>query len=343
MKLPHQKPPAKGIWRCLLACLILFPLPSAAAQKVVATMSSTKAGGSASAGHLMWLPSDVDEKVPPVEETACSVGLIIGSQVHAQGVIKSTSSLVIPFELVSGFLVVVDGQIGNLDGLKFILDTGSTHSLIDRKVADRLRLQRRPGDVMNFNGYTAVEWADISGLRVGPLSTETLRVMVAKLAEFSEFAGADGIIGLDVLSRSRKFTIDYDRRTVSIQMADDGTPARSTSPYFVVPLVVQGLRMDLIVDTGLQVIVLYKNRLHKRLPRVKTEGKLTNVTMGRSRGTQATLSGVRIGGGEVVISVILIDGPDEDALPGVDGVLGTAFLSAKRIEFDFHARILRWQ
>jgi hypothetical protein len=38
-----------------------------------------------------------------------------------------------------------------------------------------------------------------------------------------------------------------------------------------------------------------------------------------------------------------IDGPEKDVLPGVDGVLGTAFLSAKRIKFDFDARILRWQ
>jgi predicted aspartyl protease len=272
------------------------------------------------------------------------VGLMLGSQVHAQGVIKSIPSLVIPFELVSGFLVVVDGQIGNLDGLKFILDTGTTYSVIDRKVADRLRLQRRPGDVVNFKGHIAEEWADISGLRVGPLSTETLRVVVAKLAEISEFAGAaDGIIGLDVLSRSKKFTIDYDRRTVSIQMADYGTPARSTFGLFVVPLVVQGLRMDLIVDTGLQEIVLYKNRLRKRLPNVRTEGKSTNITMGRLRCTRAKLPGVRIVGGEVVINVILIDGPDDDVLPGVDGVLGTAFLSAKQIEFDFDARILRWQ
>jgi hypothetical protein len=52
---------------------------------------------------------------------------------------------------------------------------------------------------------------------------------------------------------------------------------------------------------------------------------------------------VRIVGGEVVINVMLIDGPDEGALPGVDGLLGIAFLSAKRIEFDFDARILRWQ
>jgi hypothetical protein len=35
-------------------------------------MSSKKAGGSPSASRPTWLPPDVDEKVPPVEETACS-------------------------------------------------------------------------------------------------------------------------------------------------------------------------------------------------------------------------------------------------------------------------------
>jgi hypothetical protein len=55
----------------------MLPLPSAAAQKVVATISSPKSGGPASAGHPTWLPPDVDEKVPAVEETACSVDEIV--------------------------------------------------------------------------------------------------------------------------------------------------------------------------------------------------------------------------------------------------------------------------
>src|SRR5215469_17248237 len=70
MKQPHPNPSAKGISRCLLACLILLPLAPAAAQKVAATISSTKPGGPASTGHPTWLPPDVDEKVPAVEETA---------------------------------------------------------------------------------------------------------------------------------------------------------------------------------------------------------------------------------------------------------------------------------
>jgi hypothetical protein len=39
---------------------------------------------------------------------------------------------------------------------------------------------------------------------------------------------------------------------------------------------------------------------------------------------------------------ILIDGPDDKTLPGVDGYLGPATLQAKRIEFDFDAKVLRW-
>jgi hypothetical protein len=46
----------------------------------------------------------------------------------------------VPFDLVSDFLVVVKGGIGNLDDLKFIVDTGATWSVIDRKVAERLLL-----------------------------------------------------------------------------------------------------------------------------------------------------------------------------------------------------------
>lgn len=266
------------------------------------------------------------------------------SCLQAQEFGKPSGSPTMPFELVGGFLVVVNGQIGNLDGLKFILDTGATHSLIDRKLADRLRLQRRSGHVISFDRHIDVEWADIPELRVGPLRGEALRIMVVKLAEYSEFAEhADGIIGLDLLNKSRKFSIDYDRRTVSFQLADDGTPDRSPSACFVVPVVVQGARLKLVVDTGLQGMLLYENRLRKRLPKMRIEGESSKAAMGRLRATQVTLPGVQIVGAHVATTVLLIDGPDEDSLPGVDGYLGPMALQAKRVEFDFDAGILRWQ
>ena len=271
-------------------------------------------------------------------------GFLLTPHVQAQDSSSPTESSTIPFDLVSSFLVVVDGQIGNLKGLRFILDTGATHSVLDRKVADRLGLQRHAGKVMNFDNYIPVEWSNIQDLRVGPMRVQALRVMVVKLAEYSKLAeNADGIIGLDLLSRSKKFTIDYDRRTVSLQLTEAGTPERSPSKCFVIPVVVQGIPIHLVVDTGLQGILLYGNRLRKRLPKMRIDGKSTNVAMGRLRVKQVRLPGVRIAGAEVVTTVLLIDGPDEDVLPGVDGYLGPASLRAKRIEFDFDARVLRWQ
>jgi predicted aspartyl protease len=271
-------------------------------------------------------------------------GLISISGLNAQEFGKPSVSPTMPFELVSGFLVVVNGEIGNLHGLKFILDTGASHSLIDRRVADTLRLRRRSGEVISFDRRISVEWTDIPELRVGPLRAEAIRIMVVKLAEYSELAEhADGIIGLDLLSKSRRFSIDYDRRTVSFQLEEDGTPEHSPSVCVVVPLVIQGVPVHLVVDTGLQGILLYKHRLRKRLPKMRIEGESTNAVMGRLRATQVRLPGVQIVGAQVATTVFLIDGPDEDALPGVDGYLGPAALQAKRVEFDFDAGVLRWQ
>jgi len=101
--------------------------------------------------------------------------------------------------------------------------------------------------------------------------------------------------------------------------------------------------VHVVVDTGLQGILLYENRLRKRLPKMRIEGESTNAAMGRLRATQVRLPGVQIVGAQVATTVFLIDGPDEDALPGVDGYLGPAALQAKRIEFDFDAGVLRWQ
>lgn len=77
MKPLRQNLPVKRIWRCLSAFLILFPASSAAAQNVVARVTTTRTGGSDSAGHPAWLPLDVDDKVPAVEETACSVDEVL--------------------------------------------------------------------------------------------------------------------------------------------------------------------------------------------------------------------------------------------------------------------------
>ena len=272
------------------------------------------------------------------------LGLLSVPPLHAQAPGKSPATSTIPFQLRAGFLVVVNGQIGELEGLKFIVDTGASFTFIDRKVADRLKLPRRPGKTTNFDREVPVEWAVVPDLRVGPVRIGALRVMVAKLGEYSEFAqDVDGIIGLDVLGRSEKISIDYEMRTIAWEMAGELDSRRPSAAYFAIPFVVQGFPMHLILDTGFQGILLYKDRLRKGLPDLRTQGKPIEVDFGRLQTTQVKLPGVRLVGEETVATVFLTDGPAPGGLPGVDGYLGIASLKAKRVEFDFAARLLRWE
>ena len=267
--------------------------------------------------------------------------LIFSSYAHAKDL--SSSSPPMPFELRSDFLVVVNGEVGELANLKFIVDTGSTFTVIDQKVADRLRLRRRRGNITNFDRDIPVEWASVRELRAGPIRASSATVMVMRLADYSDLAkNVDGIIGLDLLSKGNKLTIDYERKVLSYELGENGADKHLHSGSFVVPVAVQGLRMHLLVDTGCPGMLLYRDRLRSGLASLNTVGESRAGVIGRLRATQVNLPGVKIAGPEKVTTVFLIDGPKSGNLPGVDGYLGPAYLHAKSIEFDFVARTLRW-
>src|SRR5579864_1909573 len=269
--------------------------------------------------------------------------LTFSSYAHPKDLDTSMIGPTIAFELRSDFLVVVNGEVEGLAGLKFIVDTGSTHTVIDRKIANKLRLPRHPGKVSTFDRDTPAEWADINDLRAGPIRASSASVMVMRLAEYSELAkNVDGIIGLDLLSRGKKLTIDYERRALSFELGKNGAGENLPAGAFAVPIVVQGLRMHLLVDTGCQGMLLYRNRLRNRLPSLSIVGESRTGVIGRLGATQVNLPGVKIGGPEKMATVLLIDGPKHGDLLGVDGYLGPASLHAKRIEFDFATRTLRW-
>jgi predicted aspartyl protease len=272
------------------------------------------------------------------------LAVALTSTLNAQAPHGSYLDSDLPFDLVSSFEVVVQGQIGELAGLRFIVDTGSSHSVIDGRVADRLGLERRPGEVFNFDRNLTVDWADVPELRIGPIRVAGLALMVTKLADISEFAeNADGIIGMDVLSRARKMSIDYERRRVSFEFDAEGRSEPSVMRSFVVPVVIQGTSMRLLVDTGLEYVVLYKDRLRRALPQLRVAGQPRNAMIGHLQVTQVDLPGVQIFGREAVTPVLLVEQSGNTGVDELDGYLGPASLHASRLELDFVARTLRWQ
>ena len=252
----------------------------------------------------------------------------------------------LPFDLVSGFLIVVQGQIGSMDGLRFIFDTGTTHTVIDTSMVNRLRLHRhrRSAKTVVFDKTIFVELAEIPEMRIGPLHAVSVSVGVAKLDEYSKLAQhVDGIIGLDLLSRNKSLTIDYEHKIVSFEISESESVSRTQSTCFITRLYVQGLPVDLLVDTGLDGIILYRNRLRARLPAMSLRSELTDVWMGPLHLKQARIPDVRISDASEERSVYLLDERPGSTPPSLDGVFGPATLHAKRIQFDFSAGVIRWE
>jgi predicted aspartyl protease len=251
----------------------------------------------------------------------------------------------IPFQLGSGFLILMKGRIGPLTPLKFILDTGAMHTVVDGRIADKLSLPRQKGKVLNFDRYAKVEWTNLPELQLGPLYARDVHVMVSDLKQFSEFAeGVDAIIGLDLLRTSQSLRIDYGKSLVTFKTSVAYVPVNSENiTALIVRLPVQGQAVRLIVDTGLQGMLLYADRLRSHVPQLKVTNKVTQAHEGRLSGENAKLAGIRFGTNDLQASVFLIPGAPESLPADIDGYLGTSIPHTQIIELDFASNTIRWQ
>jgi len=206
----------------------------------------------------------------------------------------------IVFQLRTGFLIVVHVKVGSLSGLKFILDTGTTHSVLDTKIADKLSLPRQNATVLNFDRKLKIGWSNVSELQIGSLRVRNLRMMVASPGESSELADSiDGIIGLDVLRLCRSVLINFDENLLTLRLGQAGDEAElHQTKALVVHLNVQGRQLCLILDTGLHDIVLFEDRIRKNVPHLKLSNKTKGAREGWLEEASVLLQGIRIGSGE---------------------------------------------
>jgi predicted aspartyl protease len=257
---------------------------------------------------------------------------------------QDSDSTTLNIEIESGFLVVARGQIQDLRDLKFIVDTGVTNTVVDRRLADKLRLRRSTGMVLGFEGFVPMQLATVGNLQLGPLQVRDLQVYIGDLPAFSALAkNVDGIVGMDVLASAKRFRIDYENRTLLLEPAQHFDHPQTTSKCFVVSANIQGTSARLLVDTGFPSILLYRNRLLKRLPDMRL-GPSTKVEIGHLHFAQVELPQVQIGSGVTrTARVLLIDGPDSNLLPDVDGYLGTMSLCTKWVDFNVEQHVLSWQ
>jgi len=257
---------------------------------------------------------------------------------------STAPSNAIPFRLGNDFLIIVEGQIGPLKPLKFILDTGATRTMVDARIADKLCLPRRKGKVLNFDKGIKVDWTNLPELHLGPLVGRDLPVMVGDLKRISEFAeGVDAILGLDLLRTAESIRIDYLSHLVSIENRADGLVSSLDGNALTVLVPLQGRPARLIVDTGLQGLLLYKDRIRRHLPQLESNGTFALAHAGRFKGQTGILSSIRLGVDELQSSVLLLPWAPASLPADIDGYIGTNLLHAQMVELNFVSKTLRWQ
>jgi predicted aspartyl protease len=288
------------------------------------------------------------------EATRAELALPMNSKFHPDFPLRAAARPVEPdlqreirFQLSAGYLLLVRGRIGQMDGLQFVLDTGTTYTIIDRKIAKRLGLPRQPSQVLNLDRAVRVQRAELPDLQLGPIHLHNFAVIIADLGYFSSFAArVDGVIGLDIL-RLSTFTVDYGAREVyfgTTAHSAFGVPMTADTVCLTVPVEIGGRSFRLLVDTGVKELVLYETRTRSRIPALRINGEAYGLSLeGRLASKVVSLPSTQLGPMEIERTAFLVNGPNKNALPGVDGYLGTAALKARRVTFDFSARQLRWE
>jgi predicted aspartyl protease len=256
----------------------------------------------------------------------------------------------IAFRLYGGYLIVVEGEIGDKKGLKFGLDTGITHTTIDRRIANALTASEKGlqgGKVVNFDRVIKAEWTELTDLTFGPIEVRNLSVMIGDL-RYLETTGThvDAMIGLDVLSR-RNFSIDYEHRKLSwgpSEPAPNELAMNQEGQCWTIDMTVGGRTLRAVVDTGAPGVVFYEDRLVNRGIDFHVGNEIVGVSAGgHIRSRMAVLPRLQVGRRDLDRTVVLTRSPGVDSLPGIAGFWGPSSLRAKTVQLDFERKTLSWQ
>lgn len=174
-------------------------------------------------------------------------------------------SVTLPFDLIESRIVLQVGVNGQ-GPFPFLLDSGTSASMLDINLAKRLGIPLRcsfEGNLGGGSGVTKVDLAEGVCLQLGGLESRTHNIMAMAINHKTEtYAGFEtlGFLGGDFIGRF-VVEVDYEKRTVSLHDVSrppsglqDSLPIQVSSgvPMVNATLSVSGRRLEttLMMDTG---------------------------------------------------------------------------------------------
>ncbi len=175
-----------------------------------------------------------------------------------------SSAGILPIDLYRNYLIVVRGSIGPLQKRHFIIDTGAYPTVIAPRIAKKLHLSGRKEELRVVGRNIVSDVVYVPLLRLGPLQSKNLRVVVKDLNVFDRHLGVqiDGMVGLDVLQQSN-FRIDYRERKLIFRSTGAlpfTTPIRWAANKACIDVAVNGKATSLLLDSGAADIMLFQQK-----------------------------------------------------------------------------------
>jgi len=253
----------------------------------------------------------------------------------------------VSFRLYNRHMVVVQGS--TIDGypLNLMIDTGSTHSVVDERIVQKLQLKPLPETTHTLEAFgQSLDRPRVllRGLQFGPIRTSLL-CFVAGLP----WSGVDAIIGLDLL-RQNNFTIDFESKKINFGPRTthflSKIPFEADSSQVIVAVRIGEQRVRLSLDTGARTINLYRSRMSKSIRSLPVKRDIPFVHVGgTSLYREVLLPSVQLNGSQwEQVPAMLMDFYNYHSDPvEFDGFLGLGALKIKRIYIDFQKPILSWE
>lgn len=276
---------------------------------------------------------------------SCLCDFTFAGDFRPQNPAPATRVKEISFKLYQGYLIVLDGRMGNLEHQNLLFDTGTNPSIVDRNVSAKLGLHGTPRPLTLFNKNVSSESVVLSEIQVGPVLRQNVPVMISELAGISSGLKIriDAVIGLDVLGATN-FTVDYEKHRFLFGVSTEShvAPFTTGAQFITMSLKTGGHPLHLLLDTGTPQLVLFQSRLHD------VDYVWTPVT-GSGRNISGTiyygmviLPQASIGKLEVGPQRASVVANQQGAESGFDGLIGISCLRAKRISFDFERQMFGW-
>jgi predicted aspartyl protease len=243
------------------------------------------------------------------------------------------------FDLYRDYLIVARGSAGPLKGLNFLLDTGASPTVLDRRLAQKLHLEELPASIAVLDGSVQAGQATLPSLTFGPMRKENLPVLIEDLSFFQKALPVhiDAVIGLDVLGQTA-FEVDYPSREIHFgplpQLANT-LPIQMKAGLPIVDAEINHISLHLLVDTGASSLILFELSTPRPISPLKV-----SAVIGEAERKQVWLRSVRLGEAQFGREPAFVVRSRTDGNHDFDGLMSPAALGITKLEIDLGRGLL---